>query len=376
MRGKMHFAAGAVPVVLLGLLLLAGTAAANQAWFDHHFLPVFFLTRAQYVLGETLARLFVAALGVILLLLARPAGRLVERRPGRTLAIDALGIAIAIGLALGVSELVLRHTFALATAQGPVGEEPLSQPDAKLGWVFVPSRTGHARVAGHDITYVIGPHGYRTGGVPVDPARPAILITGESIMAGFGLNWDESIAGRLAARTGIQSADMAVFGYANDQAYLRLAAELPRFRKPVAVISLFIPSLFVRNLDDDRPHLDQRLAWQPAIHRWRIVALAKFLFPYHSSAAIERGIAETRAALMATAKLARAHGATPFILVPEFAPETPMERTLRRRILDQAHLAYLMVPLDPAWRIKGDLHPDARAARAIADAIAARLKLP
>ena len=118
------------------------------------------------------------------------------------------------------------------------------------------------------------------------------------------------------------------------------------------------------------------MAWQPAIHRWRIAALAKFLFPYHSSAAIERGIAETRAVLMATAKLARAHGATPFILVPEFAPETPMERTLRRRILDQAHLAYLMVPLDPAWRIKGDLHPDARAARAIADAIAARLKLP
>jgi hypothetical protein len=313
---------------------------------------------------------------MVLLLLARPAGRLVDRRPARALAIDALGIVIAIALALGVSELVLRHTFALAAAQGPANEEPLSQPNARLGWVFMPSRTGHARIAGHDVTYVIGPHGYRTGGTPVDPARPAILITGESIMAGFGLNWDESIAGRLAARTKIQSADMAVFGYANDQAYLRLAAELPRFRKPVAVISLFIPSLFVRNLDDDRPHLDQRLSWQPAIHRWRIAALAKFLFPYHSSAAIERGIAETRAVLLATAQLAKSRGATHLILVPEFAPETPVERMLRQRILDDAHLAYLLVPLNPAWRIKGDLHPDARAARAIADAIAARFKLP
>jgi hypothetical protein len=32
------------------------------------------------------------------------------------------------------------------------------------------------------------------------------------------------------------------------------------------------------------------------------------------------------------------------------------------------------VPLDPAWHLKGDLHPDPRAARAIALAIAARLR--
>ena len=80
----------------------------------------------------------------------------------------------------------------------------------------------------------------------------------------------------------VQSADIAVFGYANDQAYLRLASELPRFRQPVAVVSLFVPSLFVRNLDDDRPHLAPGLAWQPGIDRWRLMALVKFLVPYHN----------------------------------------------------------------------------------------------
>jgi hypothetical protein len=37
-------------------------------------------------------------------------------------------------------------------------------------------------------------------------------------------------------------------------------------------------------------------------------------------------------------------------------------------------VSYLQVPLDPAWHLKGDLHPDPRAARAIALAIAARLR--
>lgn len=46
---------------------------------------------------------------------------------------------------------------------------------------------------------------------------------------------------------------------------------------------------------------------------------------------------------------------------------------LRRCVLDDAGLAYLRVPLDPAWRIKGDLHPDARAAKVLANAVAARL---
>ena len=49
--------------------------------------------------------------------------------------------------------------------------------------------------------------------------------------------------------TGIQSANLAVHGFGSDQAYLRLAIELPRFRQPVAVVSLFMTALFGRNLD-------------------------------------------------------------------------------------------------------------------------------
>jgi len=47
---------------------------------------------------------------------------------------------------------------------------------------------------------------------------------------------------------------------------------------------------------------------------------------------------------------------------------------LRRRILDESGIAYVRVQLDPSWHLKGDLHPDPRAAHAIAMAIAARLR--
>jgi hypothetical protein len=208
----------------------------------------------------------------------------------------------------------------------------------------------------------------------VDPDRPTIVFTGESIIVGHGLNWDESVPGQVAALLGTQSANMAVHGFANDQAYLRLLEELPRFRQPVAVVSLFMPALFDRNLDDDRPHLAPGLVWLPAVPRWRLAALAKWLVPYRSDEAIERGIAATRAVLRATFDLARARGAVPLILVPQFAPEEPVERLLRHRILDETGLPYVWLEVDPSWRVPGDPHPDARAAHAMAIAIAARLQ--
>jgi hypothetical protein len=96
--------------------------------------------------------------------------------------------------------------------------------------------------------------------------------------------------------------------------------------------------------------------------------------PYHSHAEIERGIQATRAVLLATAALARKHQAIALVVEPQFGPESPVERMFRRRILDESGISYVRVVLDPSWHLKGDLHPDPRAAHAIAMAIAARLQ--
>jgi hypothetical protein len=165
-----------------------------------------------------------------------------------------------------------------------------------------------------------------------------------------------------------------VSDYSNDQSYLRLAAELPRYREPVAIVTLFMPRLFDRNLLDNRPLLAPGLAWQPVVRHWRLAALLHLLFPYRSSAAVELGITRTGDSLRALVDLARARGALPLIVVPQFGPEREIEETLRRRILDETGLPYVHVKLDPSWHLPGDLHPDPRAAQAIAIAIAGRLR--
>jgi hypothetical protein len=365
-------------IAIAGTLLLAGAIVADQSWWDRHFLPVFFWPHEKFVLGERLVRLAGVLAGAALVFFVRPAaGRLVQRMPAHEIALGIARIILPIGLALVVSEAVLDHKFTFAANERQVHEEPLRQPDPKLGWTFAPSRHGRMAVGGRNIAYAMDSRGYRVRGdaTQVNTDLPAILFTGESIIAGYGLNWDESIPAQAGARLKTQTVNMAVFGYANDQAYLRLAAELPRFRKPVAVVSLFIPSLFVRNLGDDRPHLGPGLVWEPGIHHWWVSTILHFLMPYHSDAEIERGIQVTRAVLVATAALARKHGAVPLVVDAQYGPEAPVERMLRQRILDEPGIRvdYVRVQLDPSWHLKGDLHPDPRAAQAIAMAIAARL---
>jgi hypothetical protein len=369
--------AAEIVVALIGIVVLVCAIRADRGWLDRHFMPPFFVSRRVYVQAISSARVATGALAVALMLVARPRiGRFVARIPARTLVADAARISLAVALALGTSELVLRRTFRRAALERPADEVPYRRRDQRLGWSFVPARTERDMVGGRMVEYAFDSAGYRVrrADEPVDPQRPTIVFTGESVMAGHGLNWEESVPAQVEALLGTQSANLAVNGFANDQAYLRLLAELPRFRQPVAVVSLFIPALFDRNLDDDRPHLGPGLVWLAAKPRWGLTAIANQLVPYRSDETIEQGIAVTQAVLRATAGLARARGAVPLILVPQFAPEEPVERVLRRRILDDAGLAYVWVELDPSWRIPVDQHPDRRAAHAMAVAIAARLQ--
>jgi hypothetical protein len=357
----------------LGIALIVAAVGAGQGWWDRHFLPVFALERVTMVAAEQTLRGLVALAGAALALVLR---RPIAAMLGRATLGGALRILLGVVLALAAGELMLRAHSPHPHDADPLEPEPRRQADPQLGWVFVPSRSIVAEEAGRRVAYSFDAAGHRVSaaGAALDVEQPTLLFTGESIIVGFGLAWEETIPARVSALLGTQSANLAVFDYSNDQSYLRLAAELPRFRKPVAVATLFMPSLFDRNLLDNRPHLAPGLVWQPPDQRWRLAALLHWLIPYRSSAAVKRGITQTRDSLRALVDLARARGAEPLIVVPQFGPENATEEMLRRRILDEAGLPYVQVQLDPSWHLPGDLHPDARAAQAIAIAVAARLR--
>jgi hypothetical protein len=193
-------------------------------------------------------------------------------------------------------------------------------------------------------------------------------------MFGEGLTWEESIPAQVGALLGIQSANLAVHGYGTDQIYLRLARELTRFRRPVAVVAIFMTELFGRNLDDDRPHLAPGLRWLAAEHSSRARALAGLLVPYRRTATVERGIQVTREVLSAIVQLARDHNADPLVVIPQFGAEDSLQLALRTRIFADATIPSVVVQLDPDWRLAWDRHPNARAAHAIASAVADRLR--
>jgi hypothetical protein len=359
-------------IAVVGIVFAGWAIVADQQWFDRHFLPAFFVSRYWYVVLESIGRIGAAAIGIALVLVVRRrAGVVAARQP-----VLVLNVVVAIVLAFAVSEFVLSELHARASEQEPLGQEPRRRLDARLGWTFVPSRAARHLENGREVEYAFDDHGYRVRRLDdaIDFDRPTLVFTGESIIVGEGLTWDESVPAQVGATLGMQSANLAVSAYATDQAYMRLQAELPRFHRPAAVVIVFSPNLFDRNMDSDRPHLGPGLVWQPPVKRWRLLEVIRLLVRYRKPETIDRGIAITREILHATIELARSRGATPLVVVPQFVPELPEEERLRHRVLDDSGLPVVRVELNASWRIPGDRHPDARAAHAIAEAIAARLR--
>ena len=374
-----HRVAAACTEILLlcvGMSLLVVALLADKLWLDSHVLPHMFLSRSEEIALWVIGRAVIALLGLAAITrLRRSAARQVRQGKGKELAIQCALLLLAMLLSIPASEAVLRSIPWSKGEEWHQREEPLRVGDPYLGWRNQPSRTGEEIFGGQRILYHFDAAGHRIAapGRTVDYRRPSILLAGESIMIGFRLNWSDSIAGRLEAITGAQSANLAVNGYSTDQVYMSLTAELPRFQHPIAVVALFTPTLLERNLRMGKPWLDAALRWHPPRPQWRLQKLiTKNILPINRVATIERGVVTTRAVLSGIVEAARARHAEPLIMVPCTMPEQPVERDLRLRIL--AGLPYVLVPLDPEWQIAGDGHPDTRADLAMARAVATELE--
>jgi hypothetical protein len=259
--------------------------------------------------------------------------------------------------------------------------------DPRFGWVLFPSRTTVLGPPERRTAYSIDAWGDRAesdAGAP-DPELPSLVVSGESIAVGHGVPYDDTFAAQMGKDLGLQVVNVACGGYGTDQSYLRLRDALARLKRPVAVVTTFVPVMLSRNVQDYRSHLVLRegaLQLVPPaaglLARFRLRDLFVNELPYMSEARLRESIELTAAILRETAGAARAHGAEPIFAAFSIGPPRQLddhaEGPVLRALFVEQQLPLALVDVDPGELIVGDGHPGPRAHRRIADVLEAALR--
>src|SRR5215831_18913157 len=368
---------------LAGVSLLIWAWRVQPHWFELHMLPEYIFMGPRDAHLVVVVRWLAAAVGLALLLLARNLGRRAGRRPAGRLIGSCLSTAAATYLAFVTCEAIWRRhesnerVHRLATRY--------EAPDPTMGWQWRPSCSETVHIGGRDLLYAFNALGNRAPSKDANPDfdRPTILFTGESMSFGHALSWEETFAALVGKRLGMQVENLSGNGYGNDQAYLRLLDQLPRFKQPRAAVTFFMTGQVKRNVYDTRPRLQLTSdgSLEPRKPSSGIAALlrlavfrARFV-PFHSAEAIPL----TQAILRETDRRVRARGAFPLFVIQTWGPpgrslDQYAEGWLIRTFFEDQHLHYVVVDLQGDWRIPVDGHPDQRANEAIAGAIVQALK--
>jgi len=121
----------------------------------------------------------------------------------------------------------------------PVNETPIAQFDQDLGWSLIPNRTTKADGA----LYIVNREGYRapSANYTTDFSKPIILIVGDSMLFGHGLNFEDTFGHKLkhSLNNHYEVINFAVGGYGTDQMYLMLKRVFPKYRPSIVIMDTF-----------------------------------------------------------------------------------------------------------------------------------------
>jgi hypothetical protein len=358
----------------------------DYPWFERHvLLPSFYPWLPAWIPGDV--RAAGAAAGIALVVAAWPVGRALGRAGLAGLA----RIGVALLLALGVSELLLRRGGG-ATPEWRAAklEFRIGRVDPVFGWVLLPSRTTAVGPPEHRVSFAVdewGDRAARAGGAP-DPERPSLVIAGESIAVGHGVEYEQTFAALLGHDLGLQVVNTGCGGYGSDQALLRLRDALGKLRRPAAVVVTFVPVMLQRSRQDYRPRLILRggeLQFVPPADgffaRLRVRDLVLNEMPWLGDGALREATRVNAAILRESARVARERGAEPLFVAISIGPQRKLDdhpegALLRELFVDQG-LPWVLVDVAPDELLPWDGHPSpaahARMARAIEAALRPRL---
>ena len=385
LRGAI--AAGAPAIA--GIALAVWGALVSRRWFEHHVFQFYFVDSPRDLTQERAYRITAIVAGALLVALGVALGRSVAKNKGGAFAGAVVRYGVALLLAFGVSEVFVRHVGNACGNAREVREAPLEarigRLDPHYGWVYLPSRTTELESGKRKISFSVNAKGFRSASSDFvsDPHAPTILFAGESIAVGHGLEYAETFAAIVGDALHEQSINLAMHGYGSDQAFVRLHDALSEYEHVTDVVTVFVPAQLQRNTFTFRSFFvlgsDGALVLEPSRpqsgpSQLCVLRLLCTLFPYHD----DHVLPLTAAILRATVDAAHAHGATPLFVVPSFGAERSvddhLEGWLIHALFDAPPIPYVLVDLDPAWHIEGDAHPDARAAKKIADVVTARIQ--
>jgi hypothetical protein len=391
---RVGFAVQAI-ASLPGAMLLVWASTADRSWFEHHRIWRFCANDCasmwRYCTTDCTelplvdhVRWAAAGTGLVVLLAVGPLlGRWAARLSARSVVGLSTGLGGAALMALAVYDMALRQRPA-RSGSPPRLQVPPSRLDTRYGWVQVASRTSILQYGDKRVLYAVDAGGNRVASseTAVDRNAPTLLVTGESLALGFGVEYGESFPAMVADELHLQAINVSVTGYGNDQAYLRARDELARLAHPVAVVTLVVPVQLVRNRDERRPHLipgeGGELHEVPALSGlWQGDPLRELwlgISRYHSGEAVK----VAHAAFSATDREARAKGAVPLFVLAHWGPPCDPDENgtpwIERVLFGGLSVDHARVDVVPSYWDAAAEHPDWRAHRQLADAIVQRLR--
>jgi len=354
-------------VIVAALALLAFAWHCDEAWFDKHvFLPQqFFIPASRGIVFW--ARTTAATTAALLLLL-------VPRLPHGA---SARRLLVALLLTLPAAEGLLRwRTRRLIRPELLAAMDALTASHPRYGFTLAAAIDRVQPMSGRAIRFRTDSKGRRIPGAPIDPALPSLVFTGESTVAGFGLQWEETFPALLGERFHLQVVNLGSPAYRADQSWLRLEDALPELDHPVAVIAVFMPGLVGRSFAGQRhprarPSPSSGVEILPPepptfVERLGIYRLWRHL--YWSDAEVEEGLRSLAVVLRDMGALAKARGAPCIFLVTGRTPEWMLHE-----LFEAAALDYVVVEV-PEKELLAEGHPGPAGSIRIADALEARLR--